>query len=201
VTILAGGSSLHPDDVEAVRGRTRVIAVNDAWRFAPWADVLYGADWPWWEHWQGVPDFPGEKWTQDKPSGGVAPDPDRAREWGINIIRSEDRPGISFTPGVIHQGGNSGFQAVNLAVLWGVSKILLLGFDMGGSHWFKDRPAKFNKGSDFSLFIKAFELAAPQIEHMVINCSRRTALTCFRRMAIYDALGVELRPRRVALAL
>ena len=44
--ILATGPSLTPDQAEYAKGKARVIAVNDAWRLAPWADILYACDAP-----------------------------------------------------------------------------------------------------------------------------------------------------------
>lgn len=37
--------------------------------------------------------------------------------------------------GVIGSGGNSGFQAINIAVQFGATRIGLVGFDIGGGHW------------------------------------------------------------------
>jgi hypothetical protein len=45
--LVASGPSLCPSDVDRVRGRARVIAVNDGYRLAPWADVLYACDRRW----------------------------------------------------------------------------------------------------------------------------------------------------------
>jgi hypothetical protein len=58
--ILASGPSLTREQCEAVRGKAKVIAVNnqaidtdcDGVRvpaMAPWADVLYAADAKWWQ--------------------------------------------------------------------------------------------------------------------------------------------------------
>ncbi|HCZ48509.1 MAG TPA: hypothetical protein DCZ11_05850, partial [Gammaproteobacteria bacterium] len=44
-------------------------------------------------------------------------------------------PGLSASPLRIHQGGNSGYQALNLAVLLGAERVILLGYDMHGGHW------------------------------------------------------------------
>ena len=44
--ILATGPSLTPAQAEYAKGKARVIAVNDAWRLAPWADILYACDAP-----------------------------------------------------------------------------------------------------------------------------------------------------------
>ena len=53
-----------------------------------------------------------------------------AAAWGINQLKSVAQPGLSRTQGVIHQGKNSGYQALNLAYLLGAKRILLLGYDM-----------------------------------------------------------------------
>lgn len=186
VTLVAGGPSLTPADLEAIRGKTRVIAVNDACRLAPWADMLYAADRPWWNHYRGVPDFAGEKWTQDKSGGDEA-----AFRWGLKCIRSERKPGLSFDPALIHQGANSGFQALNIAVLMGCRPIYLLGYDMqptgGKLHWFGEHPPGVRRGVSFDLFRVAYVEAAPQLAAAgipVINLSRETALTCFPRSRI-----------------
>jgi len=174
----------------------RTIAVNDAWRIAPWADVLYGADGPWWMHHRGVPRFAGEKWTQDKgpnslsrPRGGCAAD-----LYGLSVARSEaNGPGVSLDPGYIRQGANSGFQALNLAALFGAARIWLLGFDMqhtgGRKHFFGPHPGPLDRGHSFKKWVAAFNTAAPQLAAAgieVINCTRETALACFPRVAIED---------------
>mgnify|MGYP001617909464 CR=1 FL=1 len=48
--ILGGGPSLTLGQCETVRvAGCRVIAVNNAYELAPWADILYFADRHWWE--------------------------------------------------------------------------------------------------------------------------------------------------------
>lgn len=190
VTLIAGGPSLNLEDVEKVRGKTRVIAVNDACRLAPWADILYAADRPWWDYHKGVPDFPGEKWTQDKSGGDVA-----AARWGLQCVRSETRAGLSFDPAFIHQGANSGFQVLNIAVLISGGPIFLLGYDMqctgGRAHWFGDHPPQVHRDANYAYFRRAYDQAAPELAAAgidVINCSRETALTCFRRATIDEVL-------------
>lgn len=173
-------------DAAKAKGRARIIAINDCWRLAPFADLLYAADAAWWDHHQGVPSFAGEKWTQDKGRGLAA-----AQRWNLKVVRSELRDGLSLDPQLIHQGYNSGFQALNLAVLFGAARVILLGFDMkatgGRSHWFGDHPAPLLRGSPYNLFVAAFDRAAPELVRAgidVINCSRETALTCFRRASL-----------------
>jgi hypothetical protein len=75
---IASGPSLTGDDLALCKqsGRT-VYAVNDVYKVAPWADVLYAADTDWWDYHQGVPDFQGERWGCD---------PRCCDRWGLNYI-------------------------------------------------------------------------------------------------------------------
>ena len=47
---LGGGPSLNKEDIEYCREKkgVRFIAINDAYRLAPFADILYAADKKWW---------------------------------------------------------------------------------------------------------------------------------------------------------
>lgn len=170
--------------------------MNDAWRIAPWVDVLYAADGDWWAHHEGVPAFDGERWSQDDGQPGHSRRKLRevAPHYGIRVVRSVAGPGVSFDAAYIRLGFNSGFQALNLAVLFGAARIVLLGFDMqatgGRAHFFGQHPAPLRaRGACFKKFIKAFNEAAPQLASAgveVINATRETALTCFPRARIED---------------
>lgn len=192
VAILASGPSLNGDEVDSLRGRCKVVAVNDSWRLCPWADMLYAADHRWWQYHNYVSWFRGERWTQHK---GVAEWSAVARENGLTVINSANAPGISFNPSIIHTGSNSTFQALNIAVLQGCTKILLLGLDCrqidGKRHWFGDHPGKLNRDSPYSLFIDAFNAAAPQLTDAgieVINCSLESAVDCFLKQRLEEVL-------------
>lgn len=191
VAILASGPSLASESLDALRGLP-VIAINDSWRKYPDAEILYACDPPWWKHHGGVPEFMGERWSQHR---GAASWPAEAQAMGITVIRSAPHAGVSVDPSVIHTGANSGFQALNLAILAGASRILLLGYDMqesgGRAHWFGDHPGKLKRSSPYALFRKSFDDAADQIAGLgveVINCTRETSLTCFPRVALLEAL-------------
>lgn len=180
---IASGPSLTQEDVDYCRGKGKVYVVNDAWRLAPWADVLYAADEAWWEHHKGVPEFAGEKWTVDRPA---------AKKYGLNHIGLAMGAAWSSWPGEVAYGCNSGFQTLNLSVIQGASEVVILGYDMGMTggrkHFFGDHPGALNRGMKFEEWIKRFNRAAPLIEVPVINCSRETALTCFPRRALEDVL-------------
>jgi hypothetical protein len=156
-----------------------VIVVNDNYKLAPWADVLYAADPEWWDLHQGAASFNGLRVTQDAGA---------ARRWRLHYIESVDRQGFSLEPGRIHRGDNSGFQAVNLAVLASCSPIVLLGFDMkmgAKRHWFGDHPGALNKASPYQMFASAFNEASQQHPDLeIFNATRDTALECYPRVEL-----------------
>lgn len=146
--------------------------------------MLYAADPEWWDHHQGVQGFRGLRVTQDAGA---------ALRWGLHYIESVAAPGFSLDPGRLHRGDNSGFQALNLAVIYGGRPIALLGFDMKMAgrrrHWFGDHPGALNQDSPYRLFAHAFDEAAqrhPGVE--IINATRDTALECFPRRSLREIL-------------
>jgi hypothetical protein len=96
-------------------------------------------------------------------------------------------------------GGNSGYQAVNLALHLGARRVVLLGYDMGASadgrrHWFGDHPHGLNNPGprNFAAWIEGFRRLAPALEAIgleVVNASRRTALDCFRQAPLEEVLA------------
>lgn len=95
--------------------------------------------------------------------------------------------------GLVGSGGNSGFQALNLAVQFGAKRIILFGFDMNdrsGVHWYGRNawPLANNPNHDnFRRWIAAFEGAAPVLEALgveVINASPNSAIKAFPRRSI-----------------
>jgi hypothetical protein len=166
-----------------VRGKARVIAVNNCYQIAPWADLLYACDQRWWDHYR--PDFAGIKVTISQSA---------AKSYGLHLLRSENKAGFSLKWPKVHEGSNSGFQAVNLAILLGAKKIVLLGYDMGGSgHWHGYHGGNLRNPDEtqFRRWRGAFQDAVTDIEHAgveVINCTRDTALTCFPRANLEDVL-------------
>ena len=186
--LIASGPSLTQEDVDYCRGKAHVLVVNDGYRIAPWADALYGCDPGWWDyHFDKLTGFQGEKWTSSI----------QAREkYGLKWVAGDHKPGLSLSPDLIHYGSNSGYQALNLAVLFGAKTIYLLGYDMqktgGKSHWHGNHPPKLNKSTDYRMFISRFQSVEPsslkEAGVTVVNCSRETALYCFPRAVITEVL-------------
>ncbi len=195
VACLGGGPSLRRRQVAAVRGRGRVIAVNDAWRLAPWAEVLYACDWRWWLKHEGVPGFAGLKVTLSNSRGHLDDYPD------IKVVENTGTEGLERAPTGVRTGRNGGYQAINLAVHLGARRVLLLGYDMkpdarGRTHWFGDhadwptRPGVF-AGVMLPHFAGlARELQALGVE--VLNCTPTSALEAFPKVALEQALAESL---------
>ena len=167
-----------------MQGKCRTIVINDNYQVAPWADVHYACDMKWWRwHWgKGIEGFEGVKFTQDQAA---------AANYNLRYIEGRPGAGICTDPAAIHTGLNSGHQAINLAYHFGVAQILLLGFDMkfsksGAAHWFGDHPD--NVRSNYGPWIESMREVAKQDLIEIINCSRDTALDCFPKMPITEAL-------------
>lgn len=200
VVCIASGPSLTAEDVALVRGKARVIAINANYTLAPWCDVLYAADAKFWRwiykgtHPYGdgpafLREFAGLKYTLTRGAADV--------HKSVTVLRRGIDTGLSVNPTTLNTGRNSGYQAINLAVLLGASRILLLGYDMqqgpkGQEHWHVDHPNKSRSPyQNFRSFYPSLvePLKAAGVE--VINCTRRTALTCFPRMALEHALAAH----------
>lgn len=130
----------------------------------------------------------GEQWNDGH---GKPVDP---AQWGITKLESVAEPGLSRKQGVIHRGDNSGYQAVNLAYLMGAERIILIGFDMmmfgKQRHWFGDHPEHMNVDSNYVSCIRWFNTIKPEAYGIEIwNCSRRTAMDCFPKHDLDEALA------------
>jgi hypothetical protein len=184
--LFGGGPSLTPADVDAVRGRARVIAINDAYTCAPWADVLYACDAKWWGWHHGAPTFHGPKYSVD---------PASAKWPGVQVLANTGPLGLELAPTGLRTGKNSGYQAIGLAVHLGVARVLLLGFDMdpapdGRTHWHGDHPD--HQPSPYAAMLAAFPSLVEPLAELgvsVVNCSRRTVLTAFPCARLEDELA------------
>ena len=104
---------------------------------------------------------------------------------------------LTDTAGVLGSGGNSGFQALNLMIQFGVSKIVLVGFDMhlaNGVHWHGKHSGKLNNPSTptTAMWRPRFDAVAKDIANIgitVMNASATSALTAYRKIPLQEALS------------
>ena len=167
-----------------------MIAINTSFRRAPFADVLYGGDGRWWNVYgaEARRVAAGELWTADALA---------AQQYGLRAVHNADDPGLCLAPGKIHTGKNSGYAAMGLAFMWGAATIVLLGYDFqrtgGRSHWHGDHEGSLpNLSANLEGWVRRMvQLGADLRAHgvRVVNASRETAITCFPRAPIEDALA------------
>jgi hypothetical protein len=104
--------------------------------------------------------------------------------------------GLSDDPATLATGGTSGYAALNLAVLKGAKRIVLLGYDYGlidGQHHYHDAYPWHHQANDQSWpsWAKQFDAMAPSLKELgvdVVNASPSSAISCFAKMSIEDAL-------------
>lgn len=221
--IIGGGPSLTAEQCELVRQaraaeKVRVIAVNDAYLWCPWADVCYFADTHWWQwHTKGIPKpklgftadevrerfaaFAGQKCTIQQ-TGALVEDPE------VHMLRNqtwpEHRNGISTDPDCLVTGWNGGHQALNLGILAGGKLGILLGIDGGRigdcEHFHGDHPAA-TAPQVYDLMCRAFRHAAPIIKKLgvrILNSSPGSHVDAFERVPLEDALEIAGAPLAVA---
>lgn len=136
---------------------------------APWADVLYAMDRVWWKEYgeEALSSFSGELW---------------APLTGIRGVRK-----ASFD-----YGKNSGLGAISLAAHWGAQRIILIGYDCqktdGNAHWHADHPNGLGNAGAVDKWPQQFADLAKRLSAEVVNASRVTALECFPRVSLSEAL-------------
>jgi hypothetical protein len=188
IVILAGGPSLDTEDIATVAvahvlGLCRVIAVNSTWRKFRTADVLYGGDCAWWNANLDAQAWPGLK---------IGCSQIGAERWPavvnkINHLRNE---GIETEPHLVGAGTNSGHQAINIAVHLGGARVLLLGYEFGAGrggqlHHHADHPEPLRNPDpvSFARWLRLIETTAAPLAVLgidIVNCSRVSAITCFK---------------------
>lgn len=176
-----------------------MIAIKEAVTLAPWADALYFCDWAWLENNRKlVESFGGRVVTIEdapgQPGNKMRLKAERCPQ--LEIMRHTGVEGLCEDPDGLRTGHNSGYQAINLAFHMGAERIVLLGIDMkardsdGRMHWF-DRRHEYPAELYQELMLPNFQtLLAPLARHgvEVVNASPDSALDCFRRAPLAEAL-------------
>jgi hypothetical protein len=175
VVCIASGPSLIEEDVEAVgEWGGKVIVANTTFLMAPWADALFAMDRKWWElYYPETMCFQGRKFTT------------------ATLPQSMD-----VTKASIPNYRNSGANCVSLAASEGATDVVLLGFDCShdGSrtHWHGSHPFGLSDAKTVRLWPLIFDRLAKDMKRRgvkVWNASRRTALECFERVDLREALS------------
>ena len=198
IVCVATGPTLTIEDLVAVRGRAPVVAVNDAIRLAPWADVLYSSDRGWWRYYAGVPDFPGLKVGIGWKVGDAS---QMYRLPSVQILQHTGTDGLEVVPTGLRSGGHSGYAAINLAVHLGARRIVLLGYTGGPvdgrTHFFGRHPSGLPESTteNYATFRRAYAtlvgpLSAAGVS--VVNATPRSWITAFPCAPLGAALAAEV---------
>lgn len=94
---------------------------------------------------------------------------------------------------------NSGAGAIVSALRFGARKVLLLGYDCqkteGAAHWHADHPTGLGNADSIDKWPAIFERVVKDFPRAnIINCSRKTALTCFPNSALESELTDQKPP-------
>jgi hypothetical protein len=171
VAVLASGPSMSQQLADRLRSMEMpTIVVNDTYRLAPWADVLYAADAGWWT--TNPREFKGMKVSCSQVPG-------------VLQLRNAGKVGYSDEADCVHTYGNSGAQAIQIAAKAGAARILLYGFDMRGGHWHGEHafPLRKTSLSSYRVWVEEMKTLAKALtarEVDVLNCTPGSALMCFR---------------------
>jgi hypothetical protein len=155
-----------------------IIAITSAYAAVPRVRHVYSCDRRWWDVYR--PGVLGQHPTADLWMG----DDRRPAVPGVTALKIDpDAPDISRTPGLLHGGKNSGYQAINLAVLLGYTTLLLVGYDMrrveGSPHYFGDYASPhLRRASPYAEWVPLFRtIRCDGFE--VINCTQGSAIDAF----------------------
>lgn len=188
--VLGCGPSLRGFDAKVLRGRGRVIAVNDSFGLAPWADVLYACDARWWQTRRAN--------VRDTWTGRRMVTLENQID-GVLRLRNSGEDGLETDPGALRTGKNSGYQAIGLAYHFGAARIVLLGFDMrlgrhDELHWNDRSETQTPQGfaGTLALMLPKFEtlrepLATAGVQ--VVNATPGSALRVWPMVRMGDVLN------------
>lgn len=181
--LLAPGPSATAEDAERARAAGIPLgAITSAFELAPWADFIAATDGGWWRKYPEAMRLPGSKYT-------------------MHNVRHVERVKV---PGYV--AVNSGVLALECAKRAGATRILLVGFDMHGSHFFGPYRNGLSNTTETRrrMHLSQYTRWARNNRAVeVINCTEGSALTCFpmARLDEYlqDAGGSVLRIDREGL--
>ena len=187
--ILGGGPSLKDFDVDRLKEK-RVVAVNNSYSIAPWADVCYFMDAIWYE-WH--------KKELLKNYHGILITTAKQQKNNPNVMfleRGPSRLGLAAEPHRLVRGTNAGYGAIGVAVHLGAKRIFLLGYDMrvveGKHNWHeehkRDVPTQVYKNQFMGGYLS---LPTPLEERKieVFNATPGSLLDVFPKVDIEEILG------------
>jgi len=192
VVCIGAGPSLTLEDLNLVRrAKVPTIAINNVMFSATWATVGYACDDVWWRvyHQSIQRMFRGILCTRSE---------NTAARYGLEYVKSRAGSGLPEN-GVIYHGLDGGFQAIQLALLHGAQRVVLLGYDQkngsdGKTHYhgdhqlplFNAHPRRYLERERAYTTLARVMASDPR---KIINCTRDTAMRMFPREKLEEVLG------------
>lgn len=137
VALIGGGESLELSDVAYLEGRCKAVAINRAYRIAPWADMLFAGDaWFWLHHkkdkkYGAAQDFEGLKVSGQQVNNKV---PRYEEIIQLPVAPRSSKP-FHDPSRPIHYGWDSMYMAIQLVALKGAERVICMGLDGKGGNW------------------------------------------------------------------
>lgn len=202
--IIGTGPSLTPEAISLVsQSSLPKFGCNNTYTVAD-LTALLSCNPEWWDYYYPrdtrLANGNFEKWTWDRAT---------ADKYGLSYIRGAWGDGLSNDSAVIHYGHSSGYQLVNLALHYGVSEFVLIGYDLrypdgyqreiksgggrrhfweGGEyppqlqHW-----PKVGRGGEMTGLLDCYRTINPDDYGIrIINCSPGSALNFFEIGSLAD---------------
>ncbi len=192
VVCIASGPSLTRADVALCeQAGLPLLGINNAYQITNKLTYHYACDTKFWRaHWDHLHPGPARFSLKGNNKDQGYP--------GVKQMQRGQREQLSHKWPILGTGGNSGFQAINLAYLLGYKTIILLGYDMqernGQAHWHPDHSFKGSTNpaqGTFRNWIRIYNKVAPELASVgvnVLNATRQTALECFQKVTLEDVL-------------
>lgn len=157
--LLAPGPSASAEDAGRVKAAGIPLgAIGNAFQLAPWADFLAATDSAWWHQYPEALRLPCARYT-------------------MHEVRGVERVKVAGYLSV-----NSGVLGLEVARSKGASRVLLLGFDMHGTHFFGKYMNGLSNTTDQRRRMHLAQYARwtkRNQDIQVINCTEGSSLTCF----------------------
>lgn len=163
--VLCPGPSASAALAQRVR-HLPLVAVGCAYQLAPWAAIISATDAAWWRTYTAAKALP-------------------ARKFSMLRVQDVEQVQLEWSPVAV----NSGVLGLECAKRAGATRILLLGADMHGTHFFGPyaNGLRNTKPHQRAQHLKQYgEWARRNRRLEVLNCTPGSALECFK-MASLDA--------------
>lgn len=184
---IATGPSLTPEQVEQVkRASVRTIGINDVGLTEDWIDVWYAADWPFWRFYEARAEASQAlKVCADVMSRG-------SQLVDLFLCTISNARAERYEPGFVLSGGHSGFQALQMAISFGATRVILLGYDCKprgtSTNYFGRKPKTLDRASNYEAWVTNYDRLAVPAGVEVLNATPGSAITAFPRVSLDDVL-------------